>query len=206
MWQSIKQRFAKKGECQKVKEMLSPYLDQCLNPEEQRNVERHLASCQLCQEELASLRATVEWLHQAPVAAPRRSFAIAEARPVPRRRAFAALRVATAVAAVALAAIFSADLMHQFETSLPSQQPEENGLGQERDEAMYYALAVPEGEGFEDSQSDSEQDAESYVIQSPDTTVEANWVRPVEFSLLGATVILGGLTLTGWRRQRTQRR
>jgi len=166
--------------------MLSPYIDRCLNPEEQRKVERHLASCQLCQEELASLRATVEWLQQAPVAAPQRSFALAEVRPVPRRRAFATLRVATAVVAVALVAIFSADLLHQFETGPVSQEQQ---LARDEAAALFAAGTLEDEAG-----------------EVEGAGVEAGWVRPVEFSLLGAAVALGGLTLAGWRRQRPQRR
>ena len=143
MWRSIKQRFVKKDECQKVKGMLSPYVDQRLSSREQGEVEYHLASCQLCQGEFASLRATVEWLQQAPAVVSQQSFTLAEVRPAPRRRvAFAGLRVATAVVAVALVGIFAADLLHQFETSRPL-QPEGGAAGQEEqlagDEARLFS-------------------------------------------------------------------
>ena len=222
MWRFIKQRFAKKGECQRLRELLSPYLDQCLSSEEQGEVERHLASCQLCQEELASMRAAVDWLHQAPVVLPQRSFVIGEVRPVPRRPALAALRTATAVAAVALAVVFGGDLLHQFEVELPSQQKAGTETpGQDSSRINYFMSAAI---GLQDVPGDGgvQEDAAfvgGNVSEQPEdgalpdgageaevVEVEAGWVRPAEFSLLGVVVVLGGLVLGNWGRGRRRQK
>jgi anti-sigma factor RsiW len=79
-------------------EQLSAYLDkQPLSAEEQSQVEAHLKTCELCQQELADLRQTVALLHALPQPALPRSFVLpldihvqtsvedehAEAEPVP---------------------------------------------------------------------------------------------------------------------------
>ena len=63
-------------------EGLSAYLDAQLEPSEQRKLERHLASCTSCQEELESLRATVALLQRVPQVAVPRSFRLIE-EPMP---------------------------------------------------------------------------------------------------------------------------
>jgi len=104
-----------KSEHQRVEEMLSAYLDGELSPKEQATVEKHLARCADCAQNLHTLRQTVALLGQlSPVAVPR-SFAI---RPVPAarrpslfqtRRAYVYLRGATALATILLAVVLAGD-------------------------------------------------------------------------------------------------
>ncbi|SRR5579884_334173 len=59
-----------------VSELLSPYVDGQVSPEERRRVEEHAASCAECAAELADLRALKAALSQLPQRAVPRSFAI----------------------------------------------------------------------------------------------------------------------------------
>lgn len=105
-----------KDRCHLTKGRLSAYMDQQLTLQEQREVEEHLGLCQGCRQELGSLQATVSLLRKVPQAVPRRSFAVTEARPLPRWSPFPALRVATAVMAVFLVLVFAEDMAHLFQT------------------------------------------------------------------------------------------
>ena len=49
-------------ECVRVKELLSEYIDDTLDHETRKTVEKHLSTCKGCAEELASLRSLVEEL------------------------------------------------------------------------------------------------------------------------------------------------
>ncbi len=51
--------------CEAVNELLAAYLDKEVSPEEQRQIEAHLATCQRCREELKALAAIREELHEA---------------------------------------------------------------------------------------------------------------------------------------------
>lgn len=59
-----------------VRDNLSAYLDGRLTDRERTRVERHLASCQDCQEDLASLRQTVSLLRRVPPRPVPRSFVL----------------------------------------------------------------------------------------------------------------------------------
>jgi hypothetical protein len=115
-----------KSEHQRVAEMLSAYLDGELSSEEQARVEKHLAQCADCAQNLHTLRQTVALLGQlSPVAVPR-SFAIrpqVARRPgfFQTRRAYVYLRAATALATVLLVVVLAGDV---FLTGLaPSPAP-----------------------------------------------------------------------------------
>jgi anti-sigma factor RsiW len=104
-----------KSEHQRVAEMLSAYLDGELSPREQARVEKHLAQCADCAQNLHTLRQTVALLGQlSPVAVPR-AFAIrpqVARRPsfFQTRRAYVYLRAATALATVLFAVVLAGDV------------------------------------------------------------------------------------------------
>lgn len=104
-----------KSEHQRVAEMLSAYLDGELSPKEQSRVEKHLAQCADCAQNLRTLRQTVALLgHLPPVAVPR-SFAIrpqVARRPsfFQPRRTYVYLRAATALATVLFAVVLAGDV------------------------------------------------------------------------------------------------
>ena len=60
--------------CKDVCDLLSPYLDGFLEPEEQREVARHLESCAECQAQYADLQHTVELLRGLPEVTPPTGF------------------------------------------------------------------------------------------------------------------------------------
>lgn len=104
----------------RICELLSPFLDGQVAPEERAAVEGHLATCKECAQELRDLRWTVELLHQVPVARVPRSFAVPAAQPAPRRGflawlsgdlAYSFLRGATALATILLVMITSVDVL-----------------------------------------------------------------------------------------------
>jgi len=189
MWRLLLGRFLK-DECDETKGMLSAYIDQYLSLKEQKEVEQHLKACQRCQEELDSIRATVELLHRVPQILPYRSFAIAEAKPVPRRTAVWALRAATSVAALCLVLLFAGDLVNLFEGT-PSLMEKEGAppstLGPERDGHWGTVLSPDEWYGPAEEELAAE---------------EAGWLRPLEYSLVGVVAILGGVTIANWRKER----
>lgn len=230
MWRILFRRFVK-DKCDKTEGMLSAYIDQRLSLKEQREVEHHLEACQRCQEELDSLRATVELLHRVPQVLPSRSFAIAEVKPAPRRTAVWALRAATSIAAVCLLLLFVSDLVNLFEVT-PSLVDESGGTsstfgprggeeqevapspGEEGDfgpeDGWLYSSTVKgwiSGEPELGSSSEEEEPAEEEEPGLPSgeeelAREEAGWLHPVEYGFLGVVVVLGGVTLVTWRKEK----
>jgi predicted anti-sigma-YlaC factor YlaD len=101
-------------ECEKTRSKLSEYLDDCLTPQERKDLEQHLEECEACRQEFELLRATVNLLHQVPQVPVPRSFALVEAdlqrrKPSPLVLHFRWLQVATAVAVALLAFLLVAD-------------------------------------------------------------------------------------------------
>jgi len=121
-----------KSEHQRVAEMLSAYLDGELSPKEQARVEKHLAQCADCVQNLYTLRQTVALLGQLPPVAVPRSFAIRPTPVAPRpglfqmRRTYVYLRAATAVATILLAVVLAGDAFFTGLTPylVPARAPE----------------------------------------------------------------------------------
>jgi len=128
-----------KSEHAQTQAMLSAYVDGELTTREQQRVEAHLAHCDACVEELRTLRYTKGLLSKAPMPQLPRSFVVRQAdleeRPVmaPRRGfglAYAYLKGATAVIAVAFALLVAGDLIAQLSLGtsgvmLPAMAPAE---------------------------------------------------------------------------------
>jgi hypothetical protein len=101
---------------QYFEEKLSAYLDGELVPQERDAVERHLATCQACQWDLATLRRTVKWMRELPTVPVPRVFTVpVSAMPArasqPRWRFVPALQVATAMVALLLFFAVAGDFM-----------------------------------------------------------------------------------------------
>ena len=103
-------------------ETLSEYLDGRIQGSALDRVGQQLAACQLCREEMESLRSAITMLRELPEEAPRRSFVMAAPPPMPARAPSSAfqlrdfLRVpqwayagAASVAVIVLVALISAD-------------------------------------------------------------------------------------------------
>ncbi len=121
-----------KSEHQRVEEMLSAYIDGELSPTERALVEKHLAQCADCTQNLRTLRQTVALLGElSPVVAPR-AFTIRPVEPAPSpsffqtRRAYDFLRAATAVAAILFAVVLAGDVFVSgpFPDLAPARAPE----------------------------------------------------------------------------------
>ena len=96
----------------RLRGLLSAHIDGEVSASETSRVEEHLARCQECRDELASLRSTVDLLRRLPELAVPRSFALSEA---PQRRPTPTIvwtaRLATSVAAVLLVALLLGDIV-----------------------------------------------------------------------------------------------
>ncbi|MBA7600567.1 hypothetical protein ES703_07625 [subsurface metagenome] len=174
--------FKPKSECQKVKGMLSPYIDHQLTSSEQGLVEAHLERCEACCRELESLRAVVNLVHRVPLVSPPRSFAVAEV--VPKRRAVpvAVFSAATAVAVLLLAFFFVSDALNLFASEVPVEE-------QLREEALTIEGA-PDMAGGGDETFEAIETVENWPF----------WQLEVAFSAL--VVVLGALTIIWWRRSK----
>ncbi len=191
MW-TVFGRF-RRDNCSKTKQRLSAYMDRRLSPQALDEVESHLVACHSCQKELESLQTTVALLHQLPEMLPLRSFRIAQVEPSRRRTAMPLLRLATAAAAVLLVMAFTADLTNLFATSPSS-------IGQEGRTFDGKDTESPTGENQTNSgqiTSDNEGELGPGSEEHLDAT-EAGWVRPLEYSLAGLVIILGGVTSGLW--------
>jgi hypothetical protein len=117
----VKQFWSRPGKsnsnCDRVRSRLSEYLDGSLESRASRAVRDHLAGCEECREDLASLEASVRMLRSLPIEPPPRSFAVRApreaARPARHAWLFSPLLLggATAVASVAFVVVLSAGLL-----------------------------------------------------------------------------------------------
>ena len=184
----IREMFKRKRECKKLKGMLSPYIDGQLSPSEVKRVERHIEECNACRRELESLRAVVSLLHRVPMVALPRSFTIAARAPRRRPVALRALRVATAVAVLLLAFVFTGDALN-FIGAGPA---EDKAVRQEN--AATYTPA-----GREALEAPDASDVQPEALNASEST----WpVRSVELALIGVVVVLGGTTVILWQKRR----
>ncbi len=100
----------------RLRDQLSAYIDGELDASAAERLERHLAECGRCRQEMEQLRATVAALQELPAVEPPRSFTLSPERVAPRPPmpvasplAFGA-RIATAGVAAALAVVLVVDL------------------------------------------------------------------------------------------------
>ena len=177
--------FKLKSECQKVKGMLSPYIDHQLTSSEQGVVEAHLERCEACQRELESLRAVVNLVHRVPLVSPPRSFVVAEAVPKQRAAPLAVFSAATAVAVLLLAFFFVGDALNLFSSEVPV------GVEERWGEAGLLAEPSPDMTGGAPD-----------LAEAGYETVEnwPFWQLEVAFSVL--VVILAAMTLIWWLKRR----
>jgi hypothetical protein len=116
---SGRQLVLRQSEHQYVSERLSTYIDHQLwgakmSGRERARIEAHLQTCELCRQELRTLRWTRDLLRKAPAVPIPRSFIVREADVVPqrpvRRRALFSMQWATAVVALLFAIVLAGDI------------------------------------------------------------------------------------------------
>lgn len=191
-----------KDKCKRFREMLSPYIDGQLGASEAERVERHVAACDACREELESLRAVVGLLGRVREVAPQRSFTVPATAVRRRPLLLNGLRVATAVAALCLALVLVGDVV-----GFPGTAPTKQTLGGEEYVATPAATPTRGGTpvpGATLNGDDSLAATEEWGLGDEALgDSEYSWpVRSVEIALTGAVVVLGGATATLWIRQR----
>ena len=193
-----RRRACKTNKTNKTNERLSAYIDGRLNTQERIRLEQHLQTCQRCQDELDSFRATVDLLHQVPQASPSRSFRVAQAEPAPRWAALPVLRLATGAAAVLLVLAFTADLTNLFGTT--PQPTEQRG-------SSFSQLSPGESDNEANSSNKAGQDdgVNGEGELSLSAGEEGRWLRPLEYSLSGTVVVLGGAAIIIWQKSRRER-
>jgi len=106
----------KRSEHERVRELLSTYIDGELSAEEATLVEKHLHECSACTQDLESLRQTVNLVRELPAVSLPRPFTISHLV-VPERpwaRGYVYLRGATALAALLLIVLLAGDLGFQY--------------------------------------------------------------------------------------------
>jgi len=169
---------------------MSDYIDGRLDADRKASLDQHLDMCPQCQQELRSLEATVAVLHRLPEVAPLRSIAVPAARPQRARKAVVSFGMATAAVCLVLVLAFAADLANFFQTTTYLQQ----------DDTSYEGIGRKSTSDLNGSSTaDPDQDENTTQIST-----ESHWVRPLEFGLIGATVVLGGVTYLVWRRGRRE--
>ena len=202
-------------------EMLSSYLDGALRAKEMGQIGLHMASCDVCRQEVDELRAVVGVLRAMPTVPAPRSFAI----PVPATSVWSpepsrswwspaplmGLRAAAVAAAVALAVVFVGDLSGSFGSSpdVPIQvgKTEPAPLitagsppGPEKSLPLGEGLAVGSGTS---AAVDLTGDALGAVDAQPTLIPDEGFALglwPLELGLLAVTAVLGGFTFFLWRR------
>ncbi|MFP3895407.1 MAG: anti-sigma factor family protein [Anaerolineales bacterium] len=150
-----------------TQENLSAYLDGQLTAKERGRVERHLAECSRCQEELESLHNTVELLHAVPPIPLPRSFDLPASAEEEREhyrfwsRMHMALRTATAVASLLLVLFLSGDLaISQGLIPLPGQTtkaPQEVDMAVEMAEVPQEETQAPSPSPWEEPEGMEEE-------------------------------------------------
>ena len=199
-------KFLRKVIHQRWRRDLSPYLDGRLGPRRQVALERHLAGCILCQEELAGLRNVIAMLRQVPQVEVPRSFALSQ-RPsveLPRRTwYFRPVQYATAVAAVLLVAVMVGDLA----TGRPAGPlPTEPGVADTMTAPATEATAPPQPLSLAGAEKALEQKRVESPPVSPEEGVTLHtWLRGMELGLGGLMVVLVSIVAFQWWRGHRRR-
>jgi anti-sigma factor RsiW len=200
-------------------ELLSAYIDGEVTAKEAARVEHHIAVCQGCAEELASLRWTVGLLQQVPAVPVPRSFVVraADLEPEPGRSGrllpgwlVNGLQWATVATAILAILIFAFDFLaagppaplpSTAMRALEAQPPVAEGeRAPERAEpaAGVAGTPVPEAQALEAPAPAADATAPAIVNQTTAPTLRER-LRPVEAVLLAVLIIL--LIASLWARR-----
>lgn len=109
--------------CEHVRDDLSAYLDGQISPEERERIEKHLATCPSCREELEQMRRLVLLLRSTPQVAPPRSFTLTPQRAQPRGLLQMLTRMAPFVSVASAAALVLLLTLDLFAARPARQQP-----------------------------------------------------------------------------------
>jgi len=155
------------------RDQLSAYIDSELDASAAQRLERHLAECGRCRQEMEQLRATVAALQELPAVEPPRSFTLSPERVAPRPPMPVALllafgtRIAAAGVAAALAVVLVVDLGDfggdgvTDEATVPQMMRSE--ADEEELEAAAGAAAPEEAQGAPAAEDDAEDGVETFM-------------------------------------------
>ena len=174
-----------KSECQRIQEMMSPYIDDRLSEVEQDSVRFHTEVCRECRQNLASLEAAVSLLHRMPTVIPSRSFTLAEAPaqrmqehdPFPvigwvsRVAAVAVpntnwLRMATAAAMILLLVLVAGDVTGAFH----SESNSETSVSSEESAAPNVVAPLPQNDPLNETTPEDGNPQDAPELTGPQET------------------------------------
>lgn len=182
-------------------EQLSALIDDRLELEARATAEAHLASCTVCQQDLADLRATLGMLRTLPVLQPPRSFRLPEPRPARssgRRPLALWLRAASGLAAAVFVLLLMGDLLAPS-TGPRSAPPAATPAAAPRAApALRAAPAAPEGgqpAGQQSNQPAASATPASAATPQPDISRDTGRPSPAIFSLRGGQALAAALAI-----------
>lgn len=152
----------------RFRDLLSTYIDRRLDEPQTTALEKHLATCAPCRQELQTLRATVTLLNALPRAVPQRSFALAKQPQVSRAAPtyLWGMRAATAIASVALLLLIAGDLLGSFSRdTIPTGE-----AGQKAVERATTDIGPPELDGGAETESAPQSLASEAATPQADST------------------------------------
>ena len=194
-------------------DLLSLHIDHRLDESQAAILEGHLATCNRCQEELHTLRATVGLLQALPHAVPRRSFAITEQPQVSRAAPtyLWGMRAATATASVALVLVLAGDLLGTFSRDIVPVSEAIPESAERRSEDTEALVAEEDAESAPPSLASEAATPQADPAALPDAalpnvgieTEETLPVTALEILLGSLLALLASLTIfTTWRYRR----
>ena len=173
------------GRHDRLRGLLSSYIDGQLRPSELCAVERHLSGCDECRSELESLRATVSLLGELAQLRVPRSFTLS-ADPGPAKAPFSLwpVRVAASAAAVLLVALMATDLLQGDRPSPEFVAPELESVErvvEVEKEVVVERIVEVEREVVKEAEAEVERMTEKKVEDLPlGTAVPSAAAAPVE--------------------------
>ncbi len=183
----------------RLRDQLSAYIDGELDPSAAERLERHLAECGRCRQEMEQLRTTVAALQELPAVEPPRSFTLSPERVAPRPPmpvasplAFGA-RIATAGVAAALAVVLVVDLGDfggDGVTDEATPQMMRSEANEDELEAADGAVAPEEAQGAPAAEDDAEEGVETFMTDTGGA-VETPAAAPEEAEAPAVTVTGG---------------
>lgn len=216
----------RKSECHRIREMFSPYLDDCVTSVERDAVKYHIEICEDCEWELRSLGTTVQLLSRMPAASAPRSFTLAEAPPRRDWVSFALphmnrLRMATALAVVLLAILLAGDfsgLLHRdviIVDQVPAEPAQEQVVADEEMPALpaeHPLQEIPEAKeplAITELREPGDEIPDGFpdiAVVPPEAAPPMRepypWLLPLQIASATLVLTLGGANLLVWRRRR----
>jgi anti-sigma factor RsiW len=166
--------------CEQCRELLSPYLDEMVSAEERQQIEKHLAACPLCKEELQQLK-QLQQLLMTGAQQPPREFSEGWRRAVRARKKFRIpLRSLGTVAAAAVLVVFA--------VQLPVFRANSGGQSAPQARAAAYDIATQDSAAMDCAESIEEATEETSEAGAAETPTEAPMPAAASALMLGGSL------------------